>query len=128
MTFQISQGIKINVEASYEAAQSNPAVNEYLFTYRITIENHNAFPVRLMSRHWNIFDSNGTHQEVDGEGVVGVQPYIGTDEFFQYMSACNLSSEIGHMYGEYIMENQLTKELFKVMIPAFELITPGKLN
>ncbi|AYD48116.1 Co2+/Mg2+ efflux protein ApaG [Arachidicoccus soli] len=128
MTFQISQGIKINVEIFYQPEQSNPLQQEHLFSYRITIENHNTFTVRLLSRHWYIFDSNGTRQEVEGEGVIGSQPYIESENAFQYVSGVNLVSEMGRMYGEYTMENQTTKELFKVMIPAFELIVPDKMN
>ena len=46
MTYQISQGIKINVETFFQPDQSSPMVNEYLFAYRITIENHNHVVVR----------------------------------------------------------------------------------
>ena len=128
MTFQISQGIKINVETFYQPDQSNTFFREYLFAYRITIENHNPFAVRLLSRHWYIFDSNSTHEEVKGDGVVGAQPYIEPGGIYQYVSGCNLNSEIGRMSGEYIMENQNTKEPFVVSIPSFDLITPSKLN
>jgi len=128
MTYQISQGIKINVETFFQPDQSSPMVNEYLFAYRITIENHNHFVVRLLSRHWHIFDSNGTAQEVKGDGVVGAQPYIEPGAAYQYISGCNLNSEMGRMHGEYLMENQDTKMQFAVPIPAFDLITPSKLN
>ncbi|MGF7232832.1 Co2+/Mg2+ efflux protein ApaG [Arachidicoccus sp.] len=128
MTFQISQGIKINVETFYQPDQSNALQQEHLFAYRITIENHNTFTVRLLSRHWYIFDSNGTRQEVEGEGVIGAQPYIETEDSFQYVSGVNLASEMGRMHGEYTMENQATKQLFTVLIPAFDLMVPGKMN
>ena len=128
MTFQISQGIKINVETFFQPDQSSPMYGEYLFAYRITIENNNAFAVRLLNRHWHIFDSNGTTQEVQGEGVVGAQPYIEPGASYQYVSGCSLNSEMGRMHGEYIMENQNTKDAFVVQIPSFDLITPSKLN
>ncbi|MDE1191044.1 MAG: Co2+/Mg2+ efflux protein ApaG [Arachidicoccus sp.] len=128
MTFQISQGIRVNVETFYQNDQSRPLMNEYLFAYRITIENHNSYAVRLMRRHWYIFDSTGKRDEVEGEGVVGLQPFIEPDNFFQYVSGCNLNSEIGRMYGEYTMENEATKETFTVLIPSFDLIAPSKLN
>ncbi|HTN39269.1 MAG TPA: ApaG domain, partial [Arachidicoccus sp.] len=81
-----------------------------------------------INRYWRIFDSNGTTQEVEGEGVVGAQPYIEPEKSFQYVSGCSLSSEMGRMEGDYLMENQDTKERFKVFIPAFDLIAPAKLN
>jgi ApaG protein len=35
---------------------------------------------------------------------------------------------MGKMYGHYEMENENNKQIFKVNIPAFELIAPSKLN
>jgi ApaG protein len=124
----ISEGIEINVETYYQADYSNPINNEFMFAYRITIENHNSFTVKLLQRHWFIFDSNSEHREVEGEGVVGVQPVILPQKQFQYVSGCNLKSEIGRMYGYYIMENENSKTIFKVKIPAFEMVVPFKNN
>jgi len=58
------------VETYYQPDYSNPVNNEFMFAYKITIENNNAFPVKLLSRHWYIYDSNGSLREVEGEGVV----------------------------------------------------------
>jgi len=69
MISKISQGVKISVETYYQPEYSNPANSEFMFAYRISIENNNSFPVQLMSRHWFIFDSNGTSREVEGDGV-----------------------------------------------------------
>jgi len=99
-----------------------------MFAYRITIENFNNFTIQLLSRHWDIKDSNGEWREVDGEGVVGVQPMIANGKQFQYVSGCNLKTEIGQMRGYYIVENQNTKEQFKVTIPTFNLVAPHKNN
>ncbi len=68
-------------------------------------------------RNWQIFDSNGTHREVEGEGVVGVQPVIEPGETYQYVSGCNLRTEMGKMMGSYQMENLHNKQLFDVDIP-----------
>ena len=99
-----------------------------MLAYRITIENHNAFSVKLHSRHWFIFDGDGSYREVEGEGVVGMQPVISAGEEYQYVSGCNLHTEIGRMHGTYVMENLHTKETFEVSIPAFDMITPFKFN
>jgi len=124
----ISEGIQISIETFYQSDYSNPTNHEFMFAYRIFIENHNAFAVKLLRRQWYIFDSNGEHREVEGEGVVGVQPLIKPGEQFQYVSGCNLKTEMGKMHGEYIMENQHTKETFMVQIPKFEMIVPAKMN
>lgn len=128
MVSKISEGVKISVETFYQSDYSNPLNSEYMFAYRITIENNNSFPVQLLRRHWYIFDSDSTHREVEGEGVIGNQPKIESGERYQYISGCNLRSELGKMHGTYFMENLHTKKTFLVNIPAFEMTVPFKLN
>ena len=126
--YKISEGITISVETFYQPEYSNPLSYEYMFAYRITIENNNDFPVQLLRRHWFIFDSSGSNQEVEGEGVVGTQPVIQPNQQFQYVSGCNLRTEIGRMEGIYLMKNLNTNKLFEAKIPAFELFAPSKSN
>jgi ApaG protein len=128
MVSKISEGVKISVETFYQQDYSNPLQSEFMFAYRITIENANGFPVKLLSRHWYIFDSDGEYREVEGEGVVGMQPVINGHDEYQYVSGCNLHTEMGRMHGTYLMENLHTKQTFEVNIPAFEMITPFKYN
>lgn len=128
MISKISEGVTISVETFYQPDYSNPLSSEYMFAYRITIENNNSFPVKLLRRHWYIFDSDSTHREVEGEGVIGNQPQIDPGKNYQYISGCNLRTELGKMHGTYTMENFNTKKLFSVNIPAFEMIVPVKLN
>lgn len=128
MVSLISEGVEVSVETFYQQDYSNPMQSEYMFAYRISIENHNSFPVKLHRRHWHIFDSNGSHREVEGEGVVGVQPVLSPGEKYQYVSGCNLKTEMGKMHGTYQMENLNSKQLFDVNIPAFEMFVPFKNN
>ena len=128
MVSKISEGIEVSVETFYQPDYSNPVSGEYMFAYRITIENHNSFSVKLHRRHWYIIDSNGTKREVEGEGVVGVQPTLQSGEKYQYVSGCNLRSEMGKMFGTYLMENLNDKSSFEVNIPVFEMIVPFKMN
>lgn len=128
MVSKISSGVEITVETFYQSDYSNPLNHEFMFAYRVTIENHNGFAVKLLRRHWYIFDSNGDKREVEGEGVVGVQPVLEPNERYQYVSGCNLRSEMGKMYGTYLMENLNNKATFSVKIPAFQMIVPFKGN
>ncbi|MES2701144.1 MAG: Co2+/Mg2+ efflux protein ApaG [Bacteroidota bacterium] len=128
MVQKVTEGVNIKVETFYQPSQSNPLNSEYLFAYRITIENLTDNPVKLISRHWHIVDSNGTRREVEGEGVVGLQPIILPGDNYQYTSAANLNSEIGKMYGTYEMENLFDKKKMTVAIPEFQLVTPSKMN
>ena len=128
MVSLISEGVEVSVETFYQQDYSNPMQSEYMFAYRIAIENHNSFPVKLHRRHWYIFDSTGTTREVEGEGVVGVQPVLSPGEKYQYVSGCNLRTEMGKMHGTYQMENLNSKQFFDVNIPAFEMFVPFKNN
>ncbi|MGA1379849.1 MAG: Co2+/Mg2+ efflux protein ApaG [Chitinophagaceae bacterium] len=128
MTSLITEGVQVSVETFYQEDYSNPIQGEYMFAYRVEIENYNSFPVQLHRRHWFIFDSNATRREVEGEGVVGVQPVILPGETYRYVSGCNLKTEIGRMVGTYQMENLNTREFFTVQIPSFDMVVPYKNN
>lgn len=128
MVQQVTEGISITVETFYNREQSNPLLNEYAFAYRVSIDNLAHFPVRLLRRHWHIFDSNGSYREVEGEGVVGQQPVIEPGSSFQYVSGASIRTEMGRMAGTYQMENMENKKLFTVQIPEFDLVAPQKMN
>lgn len=125
MVSQVTSGVAVSVETFYQADANQP---EFIFAYRVTIENQNVYPVQLLRRHWDIFDSNGAYREVDGDGVIGQQPILAPGERHQYISGCNLNTEMGRMSGYYEMVNLNTDQSFSVAIPAFDLIMPAKLN
>lgn len=128
MVTKVTEGVSVSVETFYQPAQSNPVKSEYLFAYRVTIENLSTMPVQLLRRHWYIIDSNGTNREVEGEGVIGQQPIIEPCEKYEYVSAANLNSDVGKMYGTYQMENLYNKKIIVVNIPEFQLVAPFKMN
>lgn len=128
MVTAITHGVKISVETVYQDEHSNPANEHFMFAYRIDIENQSDYAVQLMRRQWTIFDSNGSIREVEGEGVVGVQPVIEPGKSYTYVSGCNLKTEMGSMHGYYAMTRLIDNTTFDVEIPAFELIVPYKLN
>jgi ApaG protein len=128
MVTAITQGVKISVDTIYQDEYSNSANEHFMFAYRIVIQNMSDFSIRLMRRKWHIFDSNGTQREVEGEGVVGVQPLIEPGESYQYVSGCNLKTEIGSMKGHYEMHRLNDEKVFNVDIPEFQLIVPYRLN
>lgn len=128
MVTQITQGVKISVETMFQPEYSNPLNDHFMFSYKINIENMTDDSVQLISRHWYIFDSIGTHREVIGEGVVGLQPVIEPGSSHEYVSGCDLKTEIGYMKGTYSMKRLADGDMFEVEIPAFQLISPARLN
>ena len=128
MISQITKGVKITVRTVFQPELSRPETRHFLFTYKIFIENKSEYTVQLLRRRWNIFDSNGEHRVVEGEGVVGQQPVIAPNEIYEYESACNLNTDMGKMKGIYQMMRIVDKENFYVEIPEFKLIAPQRLN
>ncbi|MEO5674526.1 MAG: Co2+/Mg2+ efflux protein ApaG [Chitinophagales bacterium] len=128
MITKITEGIKISVETFYQYEYSQPLNNEFMFAYRITIENQGDQTIKLLRRHWYIFDSNGTTREVEGEGVVGLQPVIEPGKSHQYISGSHLKTELGKMYGTYTMSRIMDGKILIVNIPEFQLVAPFKLN
>lgn len=128
MVTKITEGVKVTVETIYQPEYSNPVNEHFMFAYRVKIENMGEYTVQLMSRKWSIFDSNGTKRQVEGEGVVGQQPIIEPGENHEYVSGCNLKTDIGTMKGSYEMIRVVDGQKFQVKIPEFQLIALYKLN
>lgn len=124
----ITAGVAVQVETIFQPTHSDVLRKEYLFTYHITLTNHNTFTVQLLSRKWKITDSNTDIRYVEGEGVVGRQPVLYAGDSFQYVSGCNLQTPIGKMEGVYIFQNKVTGVTFEVTIPAFKLVASMLLN
>jgi len=124
----VTKDVEVSVETFYQESASNPEAGKYVFAYRILIENHSEFTIKLLRRHWNIIDGNGQLSEVDGEGVIGQQPIIEPEQKHEYVSGCELQTEMGKMYGTYLMEKQIDGSTFEVEIPEFVMIVPYRLN
>ncbi len=124
----VTKDVEVSVETFYQETASNPEAGKYVFAYRILIENHSEFTIKLLRRHWHIIDGNGQLSEVDGEGVIGQQPIIEPEQKHEYVSGCELQTEMGKMYGTYLMEKQIDGTTFEVEIPEFVMIVPYRLN
>ncbi|MDZ7935389.1 MAG: Co2+/Mg2+ efflux protein ApaG [Emticicia sp.] len=127
-TTAVTAGVKVTVKTEYQPSYSNPYQEHFVFTYRICIENNSENTVQLLRRQWFIFDTNATVREVEGEGVIGLQPVLEPGETHEYVSGCNLKTTIGKMVGTYLMERLIDGKQFYIEIPEFNLIVPYKLN
>jgi ApaG protein len=124
----ITSGVEVKVETFYQEDYSKPMANEFVYSYRITLFNHNSFAVQLLRRVWIITDANSDVRTVEGEGVVGRQPVLYPGDSYQYVSGCNLNTPIGKMEGIYIFDNKVSGKEFEVKIPVFRLVAPVILN
>jgi len=121
----ITRGIAVSVEPTYLEANSSPATSQYLWAYRVTIENQGRETVQLLSRHWMITNARGEFTEVKGPGVIGKQPLLKPGESYSYTSGAPLNTPSGMMGGSYQMESD-RGERFDIEIPTFSLDSPNQ--
>ena len=119
--------ILIAVATRFLDEKSAPRDNRYVFAYTITLRNEGAVGARLISRHWLITDANGKVQEVQGDGVVGEQPWMRPGDDFEYTSGAVLETAIGTMRGSYRMLAD-DGTWFEAPIPEFTLSIPRTLH
>lgn len=128
MVSEITHNIKVSVECVFSSQHSSVLQNQFTFFYHITIENLGDFSVRLLRRKWIIVDAHGSERQVEGEGVVGVQPSLPPSDQHEYTSSCLLSTPFGVMRGNYTFERLMDGQLFTVSIPEFKLEVPYLLS
>jgi ApaG protein len=121
----ITRGIAVSVEPSYLEANSSPDSSQYVWAYRVTIENQGTETVQLLSRHWMITNARGELTEVKGPGVIGRQPVLEPGESYTYTSGAPLNTPSGMMGGAYQMESE-SGERFDIEIPTFSLDSPQR--
>src|SRR5271168_497064 len=121
----ITRGIAVSVVPAYLEPDSSPSNSQYLWAYRVTIENQGGETVQLLSRHWMITNARGELTEVKGAGVVGEQPILKPGQRFEYTSGAPLNTPSGMMGGAYQMENE-GGERFDIEIPTFSLDRPNQ--
>ena len=123
----LGRTIIINPTPQYLEHYSKPDEGEYAFAYTIDIRNEGLESVQLLSRHWVITDGYNDVREVEGEGVVGEQPFIEAQHSFRYSSGAILATRTGTMEGTYTLRSE-SGVVFEAEIPPFALIAPGALQ
>ena len=117
---ETTENIRVSVRPLYIESESNVLSRKFVFAYFIKIENMGNDTVQLLRRHWFITHDTGKVEEVEGEGVIGKQPFIEPGRSHDYNSFCILESLEGFMEGTYLMKRS-NDETFKITIPRFIL-------
>lgn len=119
--------LSVEVHTNFDEDKSRPEDDHYVFTYTVKLYNNGRIPVQLLKRHWLITDANGGTEEVDGEGVVGEQPWMRPGDDFEYTSGAILKTDVGTMRGSYqLVADDGTH--FRADIPQFTLSIPRTLH
>lgn len=127
MSETVSEGIRVEVRSRFLPEHSIPGGRRFAFAYTVRISNQGSDPAQLRRRHWIITDATGEIREVEGEGVVGVQPFLQPGESFEYTSGCVLETPHGSMHGSYIMLRP-DGRCFEALILPFVLAVPEAMN
>ncbi len=117
----ITHGIRIQAAAQFLPDHSDPDEKRFVFVYRIVIFNEGEERAQLKTRHWIIVDADGIRRDVEGPGVVGAYPDLGSGESFEYLSNCPLPTSWGTMQGSYVFERPNGEE-FSVAVGRFFLV------
>jgi ApaG protein len=113
-----TENIQIEVVPEYLPDRSNPSEGQFFYGYNVRITNLGDSSVKIIHRHWKIKDGKGHIQEVQGQGIGGVQPVIKAHEFYEYSSFSPLKTR-----GKYELMDEFGNK-FWVDIPLFFLRPP----
>jgi ApaG protein len=115
-----SNDITVRVVPEFLPERSSPEQFFFSYAYHVTITNNATVPVQLLGRTWLITDGTGFLDTVEGDGVVGEQPWIQPGQSYQYTSGCPLRTPTGNMRGWYHFQTVRGAE-FSSRIPLFFL-------
>lgn len=123
MYSKITSQVSVTVFPEYDAKNSFPSGNRFVFKYHITLTNLGKEAVKILKRKWHIYDVGFGYTEVAGDGVIGLTPELQPGESFSYFSNVMLRSGVGNMNGKYMLKNLATGQNFEVEIPKFKLVS-----
>lgn len=119
--------LSVTVLPRYLEEHSQPAQNEYAWSYTVTIVNTGTVPAQVVGRHWVITDATGLVEEVRGLALVGHQPLIPPGERFEYTSWTRLATPHGEMKGTFFCMSEDAR-WFDTEVPAFALTRAHSLH
>ena len=121
----MTAGVTVRVAVNFMPDQSRTEARRWFWVYHIRIENRRDDVIQLLTRHWRITDSRGMVSLVDGEGVVGETPVLEPGQTHDYVSGCELMTNMGSMEGHYTFACP-DGSLLEVAIPFFPLAAPAR--
>jgi len=99
----VTESVRVRTYPCFLPKHSDPDEQQFIFGYCVRISNEGCENVQLLERRWQITDAEGKSHDVQGEGVIGIQPVIEPGETYEYTSFCPLPTRWGTMEGAYLM-------------------------
>lgn len=119
----VTDQVVVTVLPAFLEHESEPEKQRYIWGYAIRIRNNRDDSIKLIDRHWIVYDALGRKEETRGTGVVGEQPVIMPGLHYDYKSGVPLSTPSGLMEGRYRFTRHDGSD-FWVTIPSFSLDSP----
>jgi ApaG protein len=113
----------VRVRPRFSLAESDPADGTFVFSYHVSLANEGPVGAQLLFRHLLFHDAATGDSVVDGEGVIGQQPFLAPGAHHEYSSYCVLQSPAGYVEGYYTFQRPDGQQ-FRVEVPRFELNGP----
>lgn len=108
----------------HHGGASLPMEKPHAFVYFVTIHNGSEHTITLLGRKWVLEHSDGSHQVMEGDKIIGENPRLAPGEHFSYNSyhvtGCEaLASGSFHGVDE-------TGRKVHTLLPPFELKIPSQ--
>ena len=118
-----TEEVEVRVRSGFQGVDKSS--NRMVWAYEVTMYNKSDKPIKVLSRHWVITDSNGEISEVGprAPGILGETPTIGPGRAVRYTSSTPLKTEYGTMEGSFELEVRPPKH----SAPSFSICRPGPL-
>mgnify|MGYP002639913814 CR=1 FL=1 len=115
-----TEGIRVQVAATYLAEHSEPSLGRFHFAYQVRLKNVGDRIATLRSRKWIIRNADNEERIVEGPGVVGEYPRLAPSERYEYVSGSPMNTSWGTMEGYFVWEHE-DGSLFQTPIGRFFL-------
>lgn len=119
------QGLEVIIDKvvyQYLPEDKAPPQQRHMFVYYITIHNGSKETVQLLARKWVIDYPEGTREVIEGDKIVGHEPYLQPCERFSYNSF-HLTDRDCMAQGSFHGVNKTGHHIF-VPIPLMRLELP----
>ena len=93
------------------------------FVYFISIRNDSPLAVTIKGRKWVVRHDDGTSLVVEGDGVVGEFPTVGSGESYSYNSRHIIVTRTALAEGAYLGLDETGRRVV-VRIPRFGMVVP----
>lgn len=118
------EGLTVTLdELRYQYGGPNvPPETPHVFIYFLTIANHSERAVQLLGRKWIIQDEEGETLVVEGDKIVGEEPFLEPGEQFSYNSF-HIGSCDAEAWGSFHGQDEYGA-LIHCLIPRFKMEIP----